>query len=95
MTDATEDPPIVADDTTQIDDFPPTNTHGPELLPARRVLNFASPSTPEHEAMQAIMEQAKRNEQRLENLIDENERLRQELALEVAKSKQVGPQNPE
>ena len=45
--------------------------------------------------MQAIMEQAKQNEQRLENMIAENERLRQALALEVAKSKQAVRLNPE
>ena len=45
--------------------------------------------------MQAIMEQAKQNEQRLENIIAENERLRQDLALEVAKSKQAVHQDPE
>ncbi|GMQ05439.1 hypothetical protein CsSME_00050461 [Camellia sinensis var. sinensis] len=91
MADVTEDSLIVTDENTQVDVFTPTNTYGPELIPARRVLKFASPSTPEHEAMQAIMEQAKQNEQRLENLIDENERLRQDLALEVAKSKQAVP----
>ncbi|XP_028065577.1 uncharacterized protein LOC114268587 [Camellia sinensis] len=48
----------------QVDVFTPTNTHGLELLPARRVLNLVSLSTPEHEAMQAIIEQAKQNEQR-------------------------------
>ena len=68
---------------------------GLETIPSRRALNFASPSTPEHEAMQAIMEQAKQNEQRLENMIAENERLRQDLALEVAKSKQAVRLNPE
>ena len=44
--------------------------------------------------MQAIMEQAKQNEQRLENMIAENERLRQDLALEVAKSNQATRQDP-
>ena len=95
MAGVTEDPPIVTDETTQRDDLTPTNTLGPETIPTRPALNFASPSTPEHEAMQAIMEQAKQNEQRLENMIAENERLRQDLALEVAKSKQVVRQDPE
>ena len=84
-----EDPPIVTDETTQRDDLTPTNMLGPETIPARRALNFTSPSTPEHEAMQAIVEQAKQNEQRLENMIAENERLCQDLAPEVAKSKQA------
>ena len=44
--------------------------------------------------MQAIMEQAMQNEQRLENMIAENERLRKDLALEVAKSRQVTHQDP-
>ena len=91
MADVTEDPLIVTDENTQVDIFTPTNTHGPVLLPVRRILNFAPPSTPEHEAMQEIKEQAKKNEQRLENLIDENEHLRQDLASEVAKSKQAVP----
>ena len=95
MAGVTEDPPIATDETTQLDNFTPTNMHGPENILARRALNFASPSTPEHEAMQAIMEQAKQNEQRLENMIAENERLRQDLALEVAKSKQAVRQDPE
>ncbi|GMQ08729.1 hypothetical protein CsSME_00052327 [Camellia sinensis var. sinensis] len=51
MADVTEDPPIVTDETTQIDDFTPTNMHGPEIIPARCALNFTSPLTPEHEAM--------------------------------------------
>ncbi|CAL5416870.1 unnamed protein product [Camellia sinensis] len=48
----------------QKNDFTPTNMHGPEIIPARRALHFASPSTLEHEAMQAIMEHAKQNELR-------------------------------
>ena len=44
--------------------------------------------------MQAIMEQAKQNEQWLENMMSENERLRQDLVLEVAKSQQAAHQDP-
>ncbi|GMP91334.1 hypothetical protein CsSME_00042079 [Camellia sinensis var. sinensis] len=89
MTGVTENPSIVTDETTQRDDLTPTNMLGRETITSRHALNFASPSTSEHETMQAIMEQAKQNEQRLENMIAENERLRQDLALEVAKSKQA------
>ena len=95
MVGVTKDPPIVTDKTTQRDDLTSSNMLGPETILARRALNFASPSTSEHEAMQAIMEQAKQNEQRLENMIAENEHLRQDLALEVAKSKQIACQDPE
>ena len=95
MAGVTEDPSIVTNENTQRDDLTLTNMLGPETIPARHALNFASLSTPEHEAMQAIMEQAKQNEQRLENMITENERLRQDLALEVAKSNQAVRQDPE
>ncbi|GMP47905.1 hypothetical protein CsSME_00015453 [Camellia sinensis var. sinensis] len=91
----TEDPPMVTDDTTQRYDLTPTNMHGSEIIPARRALHCASPSTPEHEATQAIVEKAKQNEQRLANMIAENERLRQDLASEVEKSKRVVRQAPE
>ena len=41
--------------------------------------------------MQTIMDQGKRNEQRLEEMAADNERLRKELALELAKSQQIEP----
>ena len=86
MADVTADPPIVTDETTQRDDLTLTTMLGPETIAARRALNFDSSSTSEHETLQAIMEHAKPNEQRLENMIAENERLREDLALEKAKS---------
>lgn len=94
MAGVTKDTPVVADDLTPRDDTTPSNMLGPENITARRALNFDSPSTSTHETMQAIMDQAKQNEQRLENIIDENERLRQDLALEVAKSQQAARQDP-
>ncbi|KAF5937462.1 hypothetical protein HYC85_024968 [Camellia sinensis] len=62
MVGVTEDPPMVTDDTTQRYDLTPTNMHGPEIIPARHALHCASPSTPKHEATQAIMEKTKQNE---------------------------------
>ena len=95
MEGVTQDPPIATDETTQRDDITPANMLGKETIAARRALNFDSPTTSAQETMQAIIEQAKQNEQRLENMIAENERLRQDLALEVAKSKEAARQDPE
>ncbi|GMP73881.1 hypothetical protein CsSME_00031480 [Camellia sinensis var. sinensis] len=95
MAGVTEDPPIATDETAQGDDLTPANMLGKETITARRALNFDSPTTSAQEIMQAIMEQAKQNEQRLENMIAENERLRQDLALEVAKSREAVRQDPE
>ncbi|GMQ11259.1 hypothetical protein CsSME_00053955 [Camellia sinensis var. sinensis] len=98
MAGVTEDPPIVADQTTPRDDFTPRNMLGPENITARRALNFdlvaqTSPSTLMHEIMQMIMDQTKQNEQRLKNMMAENERLHQDLALEVTKSQQAACQD--
>ena len=94
MAGVTEDPPVAIDETAQGDDLTPANMLGKETIAARRALNFDSPTTSAQETMQAIMEQAKQNEQRLENMITENERLRQDLALEVAKSREAVRQDP-
>ena len=75
MAGVTEDPSVVADDLMPQDDTTPRNMLGPENIAAQRALNFDSPSTSAHETMQAIMDQAKQNEQRLENMMAENERL--------------------
>ena len=95
MAGVTEDPPIATDETAQGDVLTPTNMRGKETIAARRALNFDSPTTSAQETMQAIMDQAKQNEQRLENMITENERLRQDFALEVAKSRETVRQGPE
>ena len=81
MASVTEDPPIVADETTPRDDLTPRNMLGPENITVRRDLNFdsiaqTSPLTSMHETIQMIMDQAKQNEQRLENMMAENECLR-------------------
>ncbi|GMP85633.1 hypothetical protein CsSME_00038712 [Camellia sinensis var. sinensis] len=94
MVGVTDDPPIVADNVTPRNDITTRNMLGPENITARRALNFdliaqTSPSTSVQETMQTIMDQAKQNEQHLENMMAENEHLRQELALELAKSQQV------
>ncbi|GMQ02685.1 hypothetical protein CsSME_00048797 [Camellia sinensis var. sinensis] len=98
MAGVTVDPSVTADDHTPRDDTTPRNMLGPENIAARRALNFdsvaqTSPSTSVHETMQAIMDQAKQNEQRLENMMAENECLLQDLALEVAKSQQAACQD--
>ena len=89
MAGGTEDPLIATDETAQGDDLTPANMLEKETIATRRALNFDSPTTSVQETMQAIMEQAKQYEQRLENMIAENERLRQDLALEVAKSREA------
>ncbi|CAL5344537.1 unnamed protein product [Camellia sinensis] len=83
MASVTEDPLTVTVDPIPQDETTPTNLLGTETIAARCALNFVSPSTLEHETIQAIMEQAKQNEQKLENMIAENERLREDLALEM------------
>ncbi|KAF5933291.1 hypothetical protein HYC85_029462 [Camellia sinensis] len=95
MAGVTEDPPAAIDETAQGDDPTPANMLGKETIAARRALNFDSPTTSGQETMQAIIEQAKQNEQRLENMIAENEHLRQDLALEVAKLREAMRQDPE
>ncbi|KAF5934633.1 hypothetical protein HYC85_030804 [Camellia sinensis] len=95
MAGVTEDPPVAIDETGQGDDLTPANMLRKETIAARRALNFDSPMTSAQETMQAIIEQAKQNEQRLENMIAENERLRQDLALEVTKSREAMRQDPE
>lgn len=95
MASVTENPPTVTVDPIPQNETTLTTMLGTETFTARRALNFASPLTSEHEATQAILEQAKQNEQRLENMIVENKHLHQDLALEVAKSKQVAYQGPE
>ncbi|GMP88002.1 hypothetical protein CsSME_00040152 [Camellia sinensis var. sinensis] len=94
MAGVTDDPSLVADNVTPRDDVTPRNLLGPENITTRRALNFnpvaqTSPSTSMQETMQTIMDQAKRNEQRLEDMATDNERLCKELALEVAKSQQA------
>jgi len=85
---------IVADDVTPRDDITPRNMLGPENITVRRALNFdpvaqTSPSTSVQETVQMIMDQAKRNGQCLEDMMAENEHLRKELALQLAKSQQA------
>ena len=75
MASVMEDPSTVTVDPIPQDETTPTNMLGTETIAARCALNFVSPSTSEHGAMQAILEQAKQNEQRLENMIAENEHL--------------------
>ena len=94
MAGVTEDPPVDFDKTAQGDDLTPANMLGKETIAARRALNFDSPTTSAQETMQVIIEQAKQNEQRLENKIAENERLHQDLALEVTKSIEAMRQDP-
>lgn len=85
----TEDPPAVADNLMPQVDTTPSTMLGPENITTQKALNFDSAN----ETMQAIMDQAKQNEQRLENMMAENEHLRQDLALEVAKSQQAARQD--
>ncbi|KAF5948370.1 hypothetical protein HYC85_014327 [Camellia sinensis] len=56
MVSVTKDPLTVTVDLIPQDETTPTNLLGTETIAARRALNFASPSTSEHETMQAIME---------------------------------------
>ncbi|GMP54818.1 hypothetical protein CsSME_00019858 [Camellia sinensis var. sinensis] len=94
--DITDDLSFIANDGTPSDDVTPRTMLGPENIPARKALKFdpvaqTSPSTSMQETMQTIMDQAKQNEQRLEDMVADNERLRKELALELAKSQQIAP----
>ena len=95
MVGVTEDPLVAIVETAQGDDLTPANMLGKETIAARRALNFDSPTTSAQETMQAIIKQAKQNEQRLENMIVENERLRQDLALKVAKSRKAMRHDPD
>ena len=95
MAGVTEDPPAAIDETAQGDDLTPGNMLRKKTITARHALNFDSPTTSAQETMQAIIEQAKQKEQRLENMIAKNERLRQDLALEVTKSREAMRQDPE
>ena len=86
-------PSIVADDVTPRDGITPRNMLGSENIIARQAFNFnpvaqTSPSTFVQETVQT-MDQAKQNEQRLKDMMTENERLHKELALVLAKSQQA------
>lgn len=93
MADLTNYPPFVADDVTL------RTLAGPENITTRRALNFdpvdpltqSSHSTPVQETMRTIMDQAKQNEQWLEEMEANNKRLCKELALELAKSQRTTP----
>ncbi|KAF5932544.1 hypothetical protein HYC85_028715 [Camellia sinensis] len=72
MEGVTENPLVAIDETAQGDDLTPANMLRKETIAARHGLNFDLPTTSANETMQAIIEQAKKNEQRLEIMIAEN-----------------------
>ncbi|XP_028058964.1 uncharacterized protein LOC114262767 [Camellia sinensis] len=98
MEDITDDLPLTANDVTLRDDVTPRTMLSPKNITAQRALNFdpmtqTSSSTLMQETMQTIMNQAKRNEQHLEDMAAEKERLRKELALKLAKSQPTAPRH--
>ena len=89
MEGVTQDSPIATDAITQRVDLTPENMLEKESIAARHALNVDSQTTSAQETMLAIMERAKKTKHSLDNTIAENERLRRDLALEIAKSKQI------
>ena len=89
MESVTEDPLIATDEAAQRGDLILANSLGPKTIAARLALDLCSSSNPTQKTIQATMTNARQTKQRLDNIIAKNERLRRDLALEIAKSKQT------